>query len=41
MAMPKPRRLAAMSLNKFTETTEAYSHEQSGIHMVAVLGDQG
>jgi hypothetical protein len=41
MAMPKPRRLAAMSLKKFAETTEAYGHEHSCIHMVPVLGDQG
>jgi len=41
MAMPKPRRLATTSLKKFVETTEAYGHEQSGVHMVPVLDDQG
>lgn len=41
MAMPKPRSLAAMSLKKFAETTEAYGHEHFGVHVVSVVDDQG
>jgi len=41
MAISKPRRLAATSLKKVAETTEAYGHEHSGVHLVPVLDDQG
>jgi len=38
-AQPGGRSLAAMSLRKFAETTEAYGHRHSGVHMVPVLDD--
>jgi len=35
MAIPEPRRLADTSLKKVAETTEAYGHEHSGVHLVS------